>query len=325
VLVAGLGNIGSPLPALLARAGAGLVRLVDRDRVEEKNLTAQDYRPADVGRFKADVHTERLRELFPSCRVEFHPVDLEDLPAGLADVDLVLGALDSRRARQVLVGDLAWPLGVPVIDGGVGDAGLGRVQVFLPGADTACLECTWASADYRLASAEYPCLPGGQAAAAPTGAPAYLGTFTASLMAAEAVRVLGRPREPSGAEDGAARLAAPTPEESYEIAFDLNNLALRRFALRRNPRCRHDHTITTEVMPAGERVTDLLAALERRFGHTSFRLQTRRGVGRFLTVETLQAQREEPLAALGLVAGDRIRVFAGDGSVWLSLAPSGGE
>jgi hypothetical protein len=198
------------------------------------------------------------------------------------------------------------------------------VQVFLPRADTACLECTWASADYRLASAEYPCLPGGQAAVAPTGAPSYLGSFTASLMAAEAVRVLGRPREPSGDEDGAARLAAPTPEESYEIAFDLSSLVLRRFGLRRNPRCRHDHAITTEVVPAGERVADLLAALERRFGDASLRLQTRREVGRFLTVEALRARREEPLAALGLVAGDLIRVFAGDDSAWLSLAPSGG-
>jgi molybdopterin/thiamine biosynthesis adenylyltransferase len=323
VLVAGLGNIGSPLPALLARTGAGLVRLIDRDRVEEKNLAAQDYRPADVGRFKADVHAERLRELFPGCRAESYPVDLEDLPAGLAEVDLVLGALDSRRARQVLAGDLAWPLGVPVIDGGVGDGGLGRVQVFVPGAGTACLECTWGSADYRLASAEYPCVPGGQAAAAPTGAPAYLGSFTASLMATEAVRLLGRSGEPSRTE-GAARLAA-RPEESYEIAFDLSHLALRRFALRRNPRCRHDHAITTKVLPTGETVADLLGVLERRFGPAPVRLQARRGLGRFLTVEALRARREEPLAALGLVAGDRVRAVCPDGSAWLCMPLSGGQ
>jgi hypothetical protein len=307
VLIAGLGNIGSPLPALLARAGVGLLRLVDRDRVEEKNLSAQDYRPGDVGRFKAEVHAERLRELFPWCRVESHPIDLEDLPAGLATVDLVLGALDSRRARQVLVGDLAWPLGVPVIDGGVSDGGLGRVQVFVPGVETACLECTWGSADYRLASAEYPCQPGAAAAGTlpPTGAPAYQGAFTASLMAAEA-------------EKGVRNLF----QESYEVAFDLNNLALRRFGLRRNPRCRHDHAVTTEVLPAGETVADLLAALQRRFGTAPLRLQARRGAGRFLTVESLQSRRDESLAALGLVAGDRIRAHGPDGSAWLCLSGS---
>ena len=33
VLVAGLGNIGSPLVFLLARLGVGHLRLIDRDRV----------------------------------------------------------------------------------------------------------------------------------------------------------------------------------------------------------------------------------------------------------------------------------------------------
>ena len=311
VLIAGLGNIGSPLPALLARAGASLIRLVDRDRVEEKNLTAQDYRPGDVGRFKADAHADRLRALFPGCQVEPHCVDLEDLCVGLGAVDLVLGALDSRRARQVLVGDLAWPLGVPVVDGGVGDGGLGRVQVFLPGPGTACLECTWGSADYRLASAEYPCLPGGLTSgnAPPTGAPAYLGALTACLMTAEAVRLLGPAR----------------PAESYEIAFDLQNLALRRFGLRRNGRCRHDHAITAEVLQAGETVGELLAALQARFGAAPVRLQARRSAGRFLTVEALRARRDERLAALGLAAGDRIRAHGPDGSAWFRVGGTGGE
>ena len=48
VVVAGAGNIGSHLAPLLARAGVGLVRVVDRDRVEEKNLAGQDFRPGDV-------------------------------------------------------------------------------------------------------------------------------------------------------------------------------------------------------------------------------------------------------------------------------------
>src|SRR5205814_1582034 len=105
---------------LLARAGVGRIRLVDRDVVEGKNLAAQDYRPEGVGRFKSDAQAERLRARFPRLTVESYPVDLEDLPLGVAAVDLILGGLDSRRARQVLVGEIAWPLGVPVVDGGVG-------------------------------------------------------------------------------------------------------------------------------------------------------------------------------------------------------------
>jgi molybdopterin/thiamine biosynthesis adenylyltransferase len=235
VLVAGLGNIGSTLPGLLLQAGFGGLRLVDRDRAEEKNLIAQDYRPEDVGRLKAEVIAERQRLRFPGLSIEAWPADLEDLPARAACVDLVLGALDSRRARQVLVSELAWPLGVPVIDGGVGDGRIGRVQVFRPSAAAACLECTWGAADYRLAAAEYPCVPGGPSQVAPTGAPAYLGGFTASVMVNEALRLL-----------------ESAPGESYEIVFDLNHLALRRFALKRDSRCRFDHKIRGEPCDPNE-------------------------------------------------------------------------
>jgi ThiF family len=315
VLIAGVGNVGSPLPALLARAGVGTIRLVDRDVVEEKNLAAQDYRPEDVGRFKADVQVGRLRAQFPTLRVEAHPVDLEDLPLGVAAVDLILGGLDSRRARQVLVGEIAWPLGVPVVDGGVGDPRLGRVQVFVPGEQAACLECTWGAADYRLASAEYPCVPGAPASGAPTGAPAFLGAFTASLMASEAVRLLG-PLTP-----------APSPTqgrggaggESYEIPFDLGALHLRRFSLCRAARCRHDHLITRETIAAGESVGEMLGAVEKRFGGANVYLSGRRAVGRFLSVESLDARRHEPLTGLGLVSGDRVRVRCGRESAWLCV------
>jgi adenylyltransferase/sulfurtransferase len=309
VLLAGVGNIGSHLPALLARAGVGRIRLVDRDRVQEKNLTAQDYGPGDVGRFKAEVQAERLRGRFPQLDAEAHPVDLEDLPVGLAAVDLVLGALDSRRARQVLIGELAWPLGVPVVDGGVGDGRLGRVQVFVPGAEAACLECTWGSADYRLAAREYPCVPGGSAQAAPTGAPAFLGGFVASLMASEALKLL----------------AGPAPEESYEVPFDLEHVQLRRFSLRRARGCRHDHEVTREVLPAGATAEDLLAVLERRFGRGPVRLEARRGVGRFLTPEGLRRRPEAPLAEWGLVPDDRLRARGEGGSVWLAVGSPGGD
>jgi molybdopterin/thiamine biosynthesis adenylyltransferase len=224
VLLAGVGNIGSHLAPLLARAGLSL-RLVDRDVVEEKNLKGQDYLPADVGHPKSEVQARRLRERFPGVKVEAWACDLEDLPRPVAEVDVVLGALDSRRARQALVSEIAWPLGVPVVDGGVGEGLLGRVQVFVPGPDTACLECTWGPEDYRLLAREYPCVPGARAQGAPTAAPAFLGSLVASLMASECLRLL----------------AGEAPIESYEVPFDLRHHALRRYTLVRNRACRYDH------------------------------------------------------------------------------------
>src|SRR5262249_55429564 len=157
--------------------------------------------------------------------------------------------------------------------------------------------------DYRLAAAEYPCTPGASATSAPTAAPAYLGCFTASLMAREAIRLL----------------TADQPRESYEIAFDLDRLHLQRFELRRCGRCRHDHAITTELLPAGATVGDLLKAIAARFGSAPMQLQARRGVGRFLSLESLRPRQGESLAALGFVPGDRVRARSGDGSAWFTM------
>src|SRR5262249_58742008 len=110
VLVAGAGNIGSHLVPLLARSGVGRICLVDRDHVEMKNLRNQDYRPEDVGRPKAEVLAERIQGQAPGAVIEARTADLETLPLGLFMVDAIFGALDSRRARQALVSEAAWPL-----------------------------------------------------------------------------------------------------------------------------------------------------------------------------------------------------------------------
>jgi molybdopterin/thiamine biosynthesis adenylyltransferase len=328
VLIAGAGNIGSHLAPLVARAGVGLLRLVDRDRVEEKNLATQDFRPEDVGRPKAEVIAGRLRERFPALRVEARACDLEDLPLGEAAVDVLLGALDSRRARQVLISEMAWPLGVPVVDGGVGEGLVGRVQVFVPGPTTACLECTWGRGDYRQLAAEYPCLPGASARAPATVSTAFLGSSVASLMASECLRLL----------------TGEKPADSFEVPFDLGQHAMRRFLLRRSPSCRHDHETVGKTLwllpvgqdsdpdgacqdrnpdPRGPTVGDLLAAVEGKGERVQ--LECRRGVGvapgagRFLQPETLRGREGLTLAALGFVPGDRIRVRSTIGSYFLAL------
>jgi adenylyltransferase/sulfurtransferase len=317
VLLAGAGNIGSFLAPLLARAGVGVLRLVDRDRVEEKNLAGQDYDPEDVGRSKAEVLADRLRRRFPGLVAEAHAADLEDLPLGTFAVDVVLGALDSRRARQALVSETAWPLGVPVVDGGVGAGLKGRVQVFRPRPEAACLECTWGADDYRLLSAEYPCLPGGGATAPPTLAPAFAGAVVAGVMTAECVRLL------TGA-------AAPG---SQEIAFDLLHQRFLVSQLRRAPHCRFDHEVVAERLPLGRDFTsaagrDLLEALERRFGPAAVHLECRRRqcnrgafqATRSVPLDFLRSRAGEPLAALGFLPGDQVRARTAAGSVFLDLS-----
>jgi molybdopterin/thiamine biosynthesis adenylyltransferase len=306
VLIAGAGNIGSHLTPLIARIGVGTIRIIDRDHVEAKNLTTQDFRPQDVGRPKAEVLAERLRPLFPATQFEAHCCDLEDLPLGVAEVDVILGALDSRRARQLLVSEIAWPLGVPVIDGGVGEGLLGRMQVFLPGPETACLECTWGQADYRQLAAEYPCQPGEAAQAPATVSTAFLGSCVASLMASDCHRLLVGDR----------------PSESYEVPFDLRQHHMRRFVLRRSPRCRFDHEIVTRRCPVkGEAVGDLLSAIEAECNGQPVRLECRRSVAedRFLMPESLRERKTVTWRSLGFISGDRVRVRRTGGSLYLCV------
>lgn len=235
VVIAGAGNIGSHLAPQIARAGVGRICLVDRDRVEAKNLATQAFRREDVGRFKADAMAERLREAFPRLSIAARACDLETLSPAETGVDVLLGALDSRRARQVLVSEMGWPRGVPVVDGGVGEGLLGRVQVFLPGPASACLECTWGRDDYRQLAAEYPCFPGASAVGRPTISTAFLGNFTAAVMTAECLRIL----------------AGSAGNDSYEVVFDLAHYQFRRYLLRRSLTCRHDHKIGGSAVLSG--------------------------------------------------------------------------
>jgi molybdopterin/thiamine biosynthesis adenylyltransferase len=311
ILVAGAGNIGAPTIQLLAQAGVALIRIVDRDGVESANLATQGYLASEVGQPKAHVLGTRIQQNFPFVKVESYASDLEDLPLGVFhDVDLVIGALDSRRARQALATEIAWPLGLTVLDGAVGvGAGLvGRVQVLKPESDSACLECSFSQEDYRLLAAEYPCNTDSMTTAPPSGSPAFLGAAVASALVTEAARVL----------------SGQAPERSHEIVFDLWSSRILRSRLRRFANCRFDHVIVGRVIRldrpfAAARSDDLLKALERVYPAQHVHLECRRGLrlatptSRIIDRATLAALRDELLVDFGLTALDRLRVRSARG------------
>jgi molybdopterin/thiamine biosynthesis adenylyltransferase len=310
VLVAGAGNIGSHLAPLLARAGIGVLRVVDRDTVEEKNLAQQDYAPQDVGCGKAEALARRLAGQFPQLRVEPFVADLEDVPLSAFRADVLFGALDSRRARQFLASERGWPLGVPIIDGGVGEGLLGRVQVLRPGEGSACLECTWSQVDYRQLAAEYPCQPGAVAQAPATVAPACVGAVVAGVMA---TRFL-------------AMMADNAPVESRELAFDLKHNRFLESRLRRAPRCRFDHQIVRDIVPisGAAPLGDLAALIESQLGTTlahveGRRLTNRDGLmtSRFQSLAALRARADEPVSGLGVAPGTALRARSGTRSLFV--------
>jgi len=62
------------------------------------------------------------------------------------------------------------------------------VDVYMPGADAACLECAWGVGEHDALDRRYPC--DGDAVPAATNAPAYLGAAAGSLQSAECAKLL---------------------------------------------------------------------------------------------------------------------------------------
>ncbi len=199
VIVGAGGNIGSHLVPHVARMpGVGRITLVDPDVYERRNLSSQDIWVTDLGARKVEAQARRIRRL-AGDGIEVVELDarVEDVAVGRLQADVILACLDSRVARQH-VNQTAWRLGVPWIDSGVApDAWLARVNVYVPGLDTGCLECAWDDRDYAAIEQVYPC--DGHAAGPPTDGPSSLGALAAALQAIECRKLL---------EGDIARLAA---------------------------------------------------------------------------------------------------------------------
>ena len=63
VLIVGMGGLGSPVAEFLARAGVGLIGIVDDDKVNLSNLHRQSlYNTSDIGKFKVQVAKGKLKK-----------------------------------------------------------------------------------------------------------------------------------------------------------------------------------------------------------------------------------------------------------------------
>ena len=105
VAVCGLGGLGSNIAISLARAGVGRLILIDFDRVDLTNLHRQQYKAAQLGRYKADALRENLLEIAPYLKVDAFTERLteENLPLLLRDADIICEAFDHAEEKAMLV------------------------------------------------------------------------------------------------------------------------------------------------------------------------------------------------------------------------------
>jgi molybdopterin-synthase adenylyltransferase len=145
VTLIGCGALGAMHAEMLARAGVGFLRLVDRDFIEESNLHRQVmYDESDAANAlpKAVAAANRIARINSAVVAEavvkdVNYANIEDL---IRDADVVLDGTDNFEARY-LINDAAVKLDKPWVYGAAVSA-YGLQMTIIPGV-TPCLRCVF--------------------------------------------------------------------------------------------------------------------------------------------------------------------------------------
>lgn len=142
IAIVGLGALGTVSADLLARAGIGTIKLIDRDIVELSNLQRQTlYQEEDVGKFKAERAFSRLEKTNAQTNLTYVIDDLNHKNIGslLNHHDLILDCTDNIYSR-FLINEYSRKTGIPwVYSAAIRDHG----NVMGITRETPCLRCVF--------------------------------------------------------------------------------------------------------------------------------------------------------------------------------------
>jgi len=155
VLLVGLGSVGSAMGALLARLGVRIVGC-DPDLLLMENLIRWGL-PASfarhIGRPKASVFAELIRETVPDAQVDTHALDVVREEARFLDLmtaanpDLIIAATDARDSRRV-INSAAVLRKIPLLVVSLSDgASSVRIEVVAPASEGPCHLCSTLAED----------------------------------------------------------------------------------------------------------------------------------------------------------------------------------
>lgn len=101
--ICGAGALGANLAESLARSGFGKLKVIDRDRVEERNLSTQPYYRSDIGAFKVKMLANSLYRAI-GVNIDAHPKELtpKNVEQLLKGTSLIIDTFDNSISRQTV-------------------------------------------------------------------------------------------------------------------------------------------------------------------------------------------------------------------------------
>lgn len=119
VTICGAGALGANIAENLARSGFDKLTVIDRDRIEERNLSTQPYYRSDVGAFKAKILANNLyRAINTKVDAKTKELTSANTTQLLKDSQLIVDVFDNSVARQA-VKDYAEQFSIPCVHAGL--------------------------------------------------------------------------------------------------------------------------------------------------------------------------------------------------------------
>jgi len=160
VVVIGAGAVGNEVLKNLCLLGVGRIHIIDFDRIEEHNLTRTIlFKPADVGKFKAEAAALACQQIDPNVKVTFSNSDFwQSLSfSELRTYDAVLCCVDNLEAR-IRLNQMCLIAHVDLFNAGIDSRNISvETYSFRSSTDCACYECWLPPSAYATIRKRFSC------------------------------------------------------------------------------------------------------------------------------------------------------------------------
>lgn len=141
--IIGLGSGGGFVAQSLAMSGVGKFVLVDDDIVEHSNIVRHVADLRDIGKPKAEVLANLIKQRNPKVEVDVHVGRIEDHMDALEGLDLMVAGVDAEGAKYV-INEACLKRDLVAVYAGVYERGEGGDCVVIHPYDGPCYAC-WAA------------------------------------------------------------------------------------------------------------------------------------------------------------------------------------